>query len=74
MPAPAEIQAATLDKFLTAWKNQAAQDTIALWSDDFKQQLLPYSLGLPSHNRAKAAIVYPKLMGSLKNWQVSHPS
>lgn len=74
MPAPAHIQAATLDKFLTAWKNQAVKDTIALWPDDFKQQLLPRSLGLPSHARAEAEMIYPKLMGSLNNWKVSKTS
>ena len=70
MPAPAHIQAATLEKFLTAWRNQAVKDTIALWSDDFKQQLLPSSLGLHSQVRAEAEMVYPKLMGSLRNWKV----
>lgn len=71
MPAPAHIQAATLDKFLVAWKDQAVEDTIALWSDDFKQQLLPSSLRLPTHTRAEAEKVYPKLTGSLRNWKVS---
>ena len=74
MPAPAHVQAATLDKFLTAWKNQAVKDTIALWSDDFKQQLLPCSLAAPSHTRAEAEMGYPKLMGSLRNWKVHKPS
>ncbi|KAJ5952323.1 uncharacterized protein N7479_010736 [Penicillium vulpinum] len=66
----AHIQAVTLDKFLTAWKDQAVEDTIALWSDDFKQQLLPSSLGVPSHSRAESEKIYPKLTGSLRNWKL----
>jgi hypothetical protein len=72
MPAPAAVQAATLDRFLLAWKNQNAEDTVALWSDDFKQRLLPLSLGIPSKSRAEAEIVNARLMQHLTNWQVSH--
>ncbi|KAK4233719.1 hypothetical protein C8A03DRAFT_47798 [Achaetomium macrosporum] len=70
MPAPAHIQAATLGKFLAAWNDQNAQDTIALWSDDFKQRLLPLSLGTPVQSRAEAEAIYPKLTGSLTNWKL----
>ncbi|MCJ1399415.1 hypothetical protein MMC11_002617 [Xylographa trunciseda] len=70
MPAQAHVQAATLDKFLAAWKNQSAEDTVALWSDDFTQRLLPLSLGTPLNSRAEAEVVYPKLTESLKNWKL----
>ena len=72
MPAAAHVQAATLDKFLAAWKNGIAEDTIALWSDDFKQRLLPLSLGMEFHPRAEVEVIYPKLVSSLTNWKVSY--
>lgn len=71
MPVPAHIQAATLEKFLATWKDQAVEEMVALWSDNFTQQLLPLSLGTPLHSRAEAAAVYPKLTASLTNWKVS---
>jgi hypothetical protein len=72
MPALAPVQAATLDKFLAAWKNQNAKDTVALWSDDFKQRLLPLSLGTPVKLRAEAEAVNTKLIENLTNWKVSY--
>lgn len=69
--APAQVQADTLDKFLESWKSQAWEDTINLWSDDFKQRLLPFSLGTPLTSRAEAEVVYPTLVKSLTNWKVS---
>jgi hypothetical protein len=71
MPAPADIQAATLNKFLAAWREGSAPDTMALWSDDFKQRLLPLSLGESSfRSRDQAALFYPGLVESLRNWEV----
>jgi ketosteroid isomerase-like protein len=71
MPASAPVQSATLDKFLTSWKEKDIDGTIGLWSDDFTQQILPSSLGVPTKSRGQAAMVYPNLMGSLTNWDVS---
>ncbi len=48
----------------------SVEDTMALWSDDFTQQLLPLLLGIPANSRAQAKIVYPMLMNSLTNWKV----
>ncbi|KAL2808478.1 hypothetical protein BJX63DRAFT_436073 [Aspergillus granulosus] len=70
MPAPVHIQKETIDKFLTAWKDGRAQDTIALWSDDFEQRLLPLSLQQPSRPRAHAEFFYPKLVNNLTNWKL----
>lgn len=73
MPAPANVQAATLEKLIDAWKTLSAKDTMALWSDDFKQQILPLSLGAPVHSRTQAEAVYPKLTEALSDWKVSFP-
>lgn len=71
MPAPADIQAATLNKFLAAWREGSAPDTMALWSDDFKQRSLPLSLGESSfRSRDQAALFYPVLVENLRNWEV----
>lgn len=73
MLALAPIQAETLDRFLAAWKNQDAKGIVALWSDDFKQRLLPLSLHAPVKSRAEAEVMNGKLMDLLTNWQVSCP-
>lgn len=70
MPAPADIQTATLNKFLEGWERKSVKETMALWSNDFTQQLLPLSLGMPESSRAQAEMVYPMLMDSLTNWKV----
>jgi hypothetical protein len=73
MPASALIQSATLQRFLTAWKEKDVDGTIELWSEDFTQRLLPAALGVPTKSRSQAEMVYPSLMSSLKNWNVSNP-
>ncbi|KAJ5761813.1 uncharacterized protein N7511_005195 [Penicillium nucicola] len=70
MPAPAHTQRDTIDKFLAAWKDGNAQGTIGLWSDDFEQQLLPYSLQQPIRSRSHAEFFYPKLVSGLTNWKL----
>ncbi|KAK0729555.1 hypothetical protein B0H67DRAFT_638157 [Lasiosphaeris hirsuta] len=79
MPSPADAQVATLDKFLAAWQKGSAAETIALWSDDFTQRLLPLSLGRPALTRAQASAALSMMMGKLTNWkteirQVVHDS
>lgn len=73
MASTAQVQADTLNKFLEAWKTQEARKTIALWSEDFKQRLLPCSLGASVNSRAQAEGIYPVLTSSLSNWKVCHP-
>jgi len=70
MSAPVHIQRETIDKFLAAWDNGNAQDTMNLWSDDFEQQLLPLSLQQPRRTRGHAEFFYPKLVNNLANWKV----
>ncbi|ETI19885.1 hypothetical protein G647_08900 [Cladophialophora carrionii CBS 160.54] len=64
------VQAATLNKFIEAWRDQDVEGTVALWSDDFSQTLLPSSLGMPPKPRETAEIVYSRLTQSLTNWKL----
>lgn len=73
MASTAQVQVDTLNKFLEAWRTQEARKTIALWSEDFKQRLLPCSLGASVNSRAQAEGIYPLLTSSLSNWKVCHP-
>jgi hypothetical protein len=70
MVAAAPVQTVTLDKFIEAWKNQDVEGTVALWSDDFMQTLLPSSLGVPTKSRDTAEMIYGRLTNSLSNWKV----
>ncbi|KAK8045576.1 hypothetical protein PG993_005600 [Apiospora rasikravindrae] len=70
MSSLAEVQADTLNKFLEAWRTQDVGTTIELWSDDFKQRLLPDSLGAAVKSRAEAAVIYPVLTSNLSNWKL----
>lgn len=69
MPALPHVQVATLDKFLTSWEKSIPKDTMALWSDEFTQKILPLSLSMPANSRVEA--IYPNPVKSLTNWQVS---
>jgi hypothetical protein len=71
MPPPAHIQAATLQKFLAGWKNFTAEEWMATWSADSRQHILPFSLGVPSRSRTEMQQILPKLIGVLKNYEVS---
>ncbi|KAI2613405.1 hypothetical protein GGR54DRAFT_615700 [Hypoxylon sp. NC1633] len=70
MPASADIQAATLDRFLAGWKEFTPESWTATWSEDFQQQLLPFTLGVPAQTRDQAKSRLSKLMGLLTNYEV----
>lgn len=70
MPAPEKTQAATLEKFIDAWKRWDAQEWLALFSDEFTQVTLPLGLGIPSRPRAQVAQVLPALMATVKSYEV----
>nr|UYO77215.1 monooxygenase [Trichoderma crystalligenum] len=71
MPAPAEIQAATLQKFMDAWKKWDAPEFLSLFSDDFTQVTLPLGLGIPSRPRAQVEQVLPALMATIKSYELT---
>ncbi|KAI0126597.1 hypothetical protein BJ170DRAFT_412669 [Xylariales sp. AK1849] len=70
MPTTANIQAATLEKFIEGWKEWTPEGCAATFSDDFQQQILPLSLGLPPRSRAETVQFLPTITGVVKNFQV----
>ena len=72
MPAQAEVQAATLDKFIAGWKEFTPESWMATWSEDCTQKMLPLSLGVPERSRTEVLGILPRLIGILKNYKVSN--
>jgi hypothetical protein len=70
MPAPAEVQAATLAKFIQGWEEWTPESFLAMWSDDCTQQNLPFSSQSPVKNRAHVEQLFPILMSLLTNFKV----
>lgn len=70
MPAPAGIQAATLQRFLDAWKKWDANEWLALFAEDFTQVTLPFGLGVPSRSRAQVEQVLPALVATVRSYEV----
>lgn len=70
MPSLAQIQAATLNKFIEGWKGSTPESWTATWSDECQQKILPFNLGVPSKSRAEAQAALPDLLGVLKNFKV----
>lgn len=69
MPAAAEVQAVTLDKFIKAW-SKWTPDFLDIWSDDLTFTTLPFSYGKPTRARAQLESRYLLLMSTLTNFQV----
>ncbi|KAE9364967.1 hypothetical protein N431DRAFT_473061 [Stipitochalara longipes BDJ] len=70
MPAPASVQAATLNKFIEVWKTTSPEAWTSLWSDDCTHRLLPFSLKAQPMSKADVLKSLPKLFAILKNWEL----
>lgn len=70
MPAPAQVQAATLQQFLNAWKKWDAKEWLAIFADDFTQVTMPLGLGIPTRSRAEVEQVLPALVATVKSYEV----
>lgn len=70
MPAPAEKQTATLNKFIEGWKGWTPDGFLASWSEDCAQVTLPFSSGVAPRTRAITEELFPKLMSILTNFEV----
>ena len=70
MPAPAQVQAATLERFVDAWKRWNADDMIAVFADDFTQVTLPFGLNVPEKTRGAVEQVFPKLVSLVNDYKV----
>ncbi|KKA17950.1 hypothetical protein T310_8109 [Rasamsonia emersonii CBS 393.64] len=71
MPAPAHVQAATLQRFLDAWKKWDAEEWLAVFADDFTQVTLPFGLGIPPRPRAQVEQVLPALVATVKSYELT---
>ncbi|KAG7287772.1 hypothetical protein NEMBOFW57_007287 [Staphylotrichum longicolle] len=59
MPASAEIQRATLDRFIAGWSNWSAAEMVETWTEDCTQVTLPFSLNHPPRTRAQVEVTLP---------------
>jgi len=71
MPAAAEVQAATLEKFIKGWSGWTPETFLASWTDDCTTKTLPFSSKIPARTRADTEQVFPMLMSFITNFQVS---
>ncbi|GIJ86546.1 hypothetical protein Asppvi_005435 [Aspergillus pseudoviridinutans] len=75
MPAPAPIQAATLQRFILAWKKWNAQEWISTFSDDFEQVTLPLTIRHVIHDPGNnKAAIYAVSKGNLPwgDWNLEY--
>ena len=70
MPAPAHVQADTLDRFIAGWRKWTPEDWMATWSSDCVQVMLPLSLGIPPKSVGEVKGILPKLMEIVTNYEV----
>ena len=70
MPAPAPIQAATLQRFLNAWEKWDAKEFLAVFADDVTQVTMPFGLGIPARSRVQVEQTLPALIATVKSYQV----
>jgi hypothetical protein len=70
MPAPAEVQAATLEKFIQGWAGWTPDGFLANWSEDCTQKTLPFSSEVPVRTRPDTEQLFPVLMSLMSNFTV----
>ncbi|RAL16200.1 nuclear transport factor 2 family protein [Aspergillus homomorphus CBS 101889] len=70
MPAPSSTQAATLQRFITAWERWDAQEWISTFSEDFEQATLPLGLNIPVRSRKEVEVVLPALVATVKSYKL----
>ncbi|GIJ84898.1 hypothetical protein Asppvi_003749 [Aspergillus pseudoviridinutans] len=68
MPAPAEVQATTLEKFIQGWAGWAPDGFLANWSEDCTQKTLPFSSGVPVRTCPDTEQLFPVLMFLVSNF------
>jgi hypothetical protein len=71
MSPKAEVQAATVEKFIEGWRGWTPEGFLATWSEDCQQKTLPFSFGVPIRTRAHCEQIFPVLMSVLSNFEVS---
>ncbi|KAJ5245024.1 hypothetical protein N7489_005120 [Penicillium chrysogenum] len=71
MPAPASTQAATLQRFISAWEKWEAQEWISTFSDDFQQVTMPLGLNIPPRTRKEVEVILPALMATVDSYELT---
>jgi hypothetical protein len=73
MLATTEAQAATLDRFIDAWKRWNAEEMISVFaeSEDFRQVTMPFQMGMPERNRSEVQQTLPYVVRAVSNYDVS---
>jgi hypothetical protein len=74
MPAPNHVQAATLQRFLDAWKNWNAREWLDIFAPDIVQVTMPLSLGIPPRSRAEVEQTLPALIATVTSYEVRKQS
>ncbi|ETS76956.1 hypothetical protein PFICI_10830 [Pestalotiopsis fici W106-1] len=70
MASTGSAQKETLNKFISGWKNANAEEMLAVASDDYTQQTLPFSLGHDVRPKQVAEVMLPKLYSILENYEL----
>ncbi|KAK5654597.1 hypothetical protein OQA88_7227 [Cercophora sp. LCS_1] len=70
MPAPAEVQKATLDRFIAGWSNWSAAEMVAPWTDDATQVTLPFSLNHPPRDKTQVLAVLPLVQTVVTDYEL----
>ncbi|KAI1635393.1 hypothetical protein F4809DRAFT_453304 [Biscogniauxia mediterranea] len=71
MPASAEVQAATLNKFIEGWGGWTPEGFLASWHGDCTTKTLPFSAEVPIRTRAETESVFPMMMSFVTNFQLT---
>lgn len=74
MHATAEVQAATLEKFIDGWRKWTSDDFLASWSQDCTQRALPFKPDKPARPRVELEPLFGMLMSTLTNFRVGENS
>lgn len=72
MPTSAEVQAATLKKFIEGWRSWVPQNMLTAMSESCTQTTLPFRCGTGNPKpKAELEKLFPILMSTLTNFEVS---
>ena len=70
----AEVQAATLEKFIVGWRKWTSDDFLASWSQDCTQRALPFKPDQLARPRVELEPLFGMLMSTLTNFRVGENS
>ncbi|KAK1751363.1 hypothetical protein QBC47DRAFT_307862 [Echria macrotheca] len=71
MPAPGEVQRATLDRFIAGWSNWSAAEMVESWTDEATQVTLPTSLNHPPRDKTQVLSVLPLVQKIVTDYELN---